>query len=52
MSAIQGFDVLHQLMRLRFSKNISDAEVELIMRTIAENVKTYEQVIEVGSTIS
>jgi len=47
-SAIRGFDVLHQLGRLRFGKNVPDAEMELIVRTIAENVKSYEQVIEVS----
>ncbi|KAJ7782517.1 docking domain of Afi1 for Arf3 in vesicle trafficking-domain-containing protein [Mycena maculata] len=46
MDAIQGFDVSHQLFRLRNAKSMSDAEVSTIMRTLAENVKTYDQVIE------
>lgn len=45
--AIQGFDLLHQLSRLRLVKNLSDTEAELIVRTISENVRSYEQVIEV-----
>ncbi len=46
-NAIQGFDVVHQLWRLRNTKSMSEAEVELIMRTMAENVQTYDQVVEV-----
>ncbi|PFH46608.1 hypothetical protein AMATHDRAFT_69501 [Amanita thiersii Skay4041] len=45
-SAIQGLDVLHQVLRLRNSKNISEAEVIAILRTFADNVKSYEQVVE------
>ncbi|KAG5723625.1 Protein mesA [Termitomyces sp. T112] len=45
-SAIRGFDVMHQLIRLRHGKALIDAEAALIMRTFADNVKTYEQVIE------
>ncbi|TFY76670.1 hypothetical protein EWM64_g7339, partial [Hericium alpestre] len=45
-NAIQGFDVVHQLWRLRNAKSMSEAEVELIMRTMAENVQTYDQVVE------
>ena len=47
--AIQGFDVLHQFYRLRHTKNIPNAEVELIMRALAENVQSYEQVVEVST---
>lgn len=47
MKAIQGFDVSHQLWRLRHGRNLPDAEVELIMRTIVESVESYEQVVEV-----
>ncbi|KAJ6594580.1 stabilization of polarity axis-domain-containing protein [Mycena capillaripes] len=46
MDAIQGFDVSHQLFRLRNAKAMSDGEVSTIMRTLAENVKTYDQVVE------
>ncbi|KAJ7502504.1 stabilization of polarity axis-domain-containing protein [Mycena galericulata] len=46
MDAIQGFDVSHQLFRLRNAKSMSEAEVSTIMRTLSENVKTYDQVIE------
>lgn len=46
-SAIKGFDVLHQLFRLRHAKNMSDLEATIIMRTLADNVKSYEQVVEV-----
>lgn len=46
-SAIQGFDVSHQLWRLRHVKQMQDVEVELIMRAMAESVQTYDQVVEV-----
>ena len=46
--AIRGFDVLHQLGRLRLSKNVPDVEMEAIARAIADNLKSYEQVIEVS----
>ncbi|KAF5380434.1 hypothetical protein D9615_004661 [Tricholomella constricta] len=45
-NAIKGFDVLHQLFRLRHAKTMSDSEVSAIMRTFADSVKTYEQVVE------
>ncbi|TFK44659.1 docking domain of Afi1 for Arf3 in vesicle trafficking-domain-containing protein [Crucibulum laeve] len=45
-SPIRGFDVLHQLFRLRYTKNMVDTEVLMIMRSLADNVKTYEQVVE------
>jgi len=48
-SSIKGVDVLHQVLRLKNTKTISDAEVYAIMRTIADNTKTYEQVIELLS---
>jgi hypothetical protein len=46
-SAIRGFDVLHQLIRLRHTKSMSDAEISTSMRTLADNTKSYEQVVEV-----
>lgn len=45
-AAIQGFDLSHQLLRLRLVKNLPDAEVELIVRSIADNLRTYEQIVE------
>ncbi|KAJ3571772.1 hypothetical protein NP233_g3548 [Leucocoprinus birnbaumii] len=50
-SAIKGFDVLHQLFRVRHGKNLADSEVLAIMRTLADNVRTYEQVVELLSYI-
>lgn len=47
--AIQGYDLLHQLWRMRNAKNMPDAEVDLILRTLVETVQTYEQVVEVIS---
>jgi len=47
--AIQGVDIYHQLSRLRHGKNLPDAEVELMMRTFAENLQSYDQVVEVGA---
>ncbi|KAH9935661.1 mesa protein [Fomitopsis serialis] len=43
---IQGFDIVHQLWRLRHARKMSDGEAELIMRTIAANVQTYDQVTQ------
>ena len=45
--AIQGFDLSHQLSRLRLARNLTDSETELIVRTVADNVRSYEQVVEV-----
>ncbi|KAG6831578.1 hypothetical protein H0H87_004797 [Tephrocybe sp. NHM501043] len=45
-SSIKGFDVLHQLIRLRRGKTLTDGEALLIMRTLADHVKSYEQVVE------
>ncbi|KAF9653529.1 spindle pole body interacting protein [Thelephora ganbajun] len=44
--AIQGVDIYHQLSRLRHGKNLPDGEVELMMRTFAENLQNYDQVVE------
>ncbi len=44
---IQGFDLAHQLSRLRYAKSISDGEAELIFRTLAECLHSYDQVTEV-----
>lgn len=46
-SPIQGIDVAHQLWKLRHAKHMSDSEMELIMRTLAENIHSYDQVTEV-----
>lgn len=45
---IQGFDMAHQLWRLRHARKISEGEAELIMRTIATNLQTYDQVTQVS----
>ncbi|KAF8893423.1 stabilization of polarity axis-domain-containing protein [Infundibulicybe gibba] len=44
-SNVKGFDVLHQLFRLRHAKHMSDGEATLIIKTFADNVKTYEQLL-------
>ncbi|KAF7376650.1 Protein mesA [Mycena sanguinolenta] len=46
VDAIQGIDVGHQLFRMRNARSMSDTEVTVIMRTLAENIKTYDQVVE------
>ncbi|EMD35474.1 hypothetical protein CERSUDRAFT_116221 [Gelatoporia subvermispora B] len=46
MNPIQGFDLPHQIWRLRNAKMMPDGEAELIMRKIAENVQTYDQITE------
>ncbi|KAL9711825.1 hypothetical protein Ac2012v2_004898 [Leucoagaricus gongylophorus] len=51
LSAIRGFDVLHQLFRIRNGKNLADSEVLAIMRAFADNVKNYEQVVELLSLV-
>ncbi|KDQ58432.1 hypothetical protein JAAARDRAFT_193004 [Jaapia argillacea MUCL 33604] len=48
---IQGFDLGHQIWRLRHTKGIPDHEVELIMRTLVENVQVYDQVVELLSCL-
>jgi hypothetical protein len=45
---IKGFDVLHQLYRLRYAKKMADTETITIMRVLAENTKSYEQCVEVN----
>ncbi|KZS96252.1 spindle pole body interacting protein [Sistotremastrum niveocremeum HHB9708] len=48
-NAIQGFDLAHQIGRLRNAKNMADGEMDLIVRTLVERVRSYEQVVEVLS---
>jgi len=50
-SAIKGFDVLHQLLRLRYAKNMLDAEALAITKSLAEGVKTYDQVVELLASL-
>ena len=45
---VRGMDLHHQIMRLRSSKKMSDAEVEAVMRGLRDGVKTDEQIIEVS----
>ncbi|EIN08406.1 mesa protein [Punctularia strigosozonata HHB-11173 SS5] len=45
-NALQRFDLTHQLWRLRHGRNMPDPEVELILRTIADNIRTYESAVE------
>jgi hypothetical protein len=47
-TSLEGFDVAHQLWRLRHARNMSDGEVELILRTIAGKMHSYTPVIEVS----
>jgi hypothetical protein len=48
-TSIKGFDVLHQLFRLRYSKNMVDSEALAIMSNLADGVKAYDQVVEVSA---
>ncbi|KJA19960.1 hypothetical protein HYPSUDRAFT_43867 [Hypholoma sublateritium FD-334 SS-4] len=50
-TAIKGFDVLHQLFRLRYTKNMHDSEALTIMRSLAEGVKGYDQVVELLASL-
>lgn len=52
VNAIRGFDIHHQLYRLRNVKYMQDAEVELIMRTLVNSVQTYDEVVELLSLTS
>lgn len=37
----------HQIARLRTGQNMGDAEAEAIFGSLAQNLETYEQVLEV-----
>jgi hypothetical protein len=50
-NSIKGFDVLHQLFRLRYTKNMLDSEALAIMRNLADGVKTYDQVVELLASL-
>ncbi|KAJ2918021.1 hypothetical protein MD484_g2386, partial [Candolleomyces efflorescens] len=50
-SSIKGFDVVHQLMRFRYAKTMSDSEALTIMRTMVENARSYEQVVELLASL-
>jgi hypothetical protein len=47
-SKLSAFDVRHQVMRLRMSRNLPMSEAELIFSVLAVNVTTGEQVVEVS----
>ena len=47
-NSIKGFDLVHQIFRLRYTKNLPDSEALAIMGTLANSVKTYDQIVEVG----
>lgn len=40
-------DVQHQIARLRYAKAVPDTEMDLIMHSLYEDVRTYEQIVEV-----
>ncbi|GAA6027633.1 hypothetical protein JCM8097_007956 [Rhodosporidiobolus ruineniae] len=44
-SPVQGFDLTHQLVRLRQSRQLSSVEAKLIFQTLAKNIRTDEQVV-------
>jgi len=50
-SAIKGFDLVHQIFRLRYTRKMLDAEALAIMRTLANGVKTYDQIVEVSGPL-
>ncbi|ORX40101.1 docking domain of Afi1 for Arf3 in vesicle trafficking-domain-containing protein [Kockovaella imperatae] len=41
-----GFDVQHQIARLRLIKNMTDGEAEAIFSCLAAGIRSYEQVVE------
>ncbi|KAG8846289.1 hypothetical protein FRB96_002041 [Tulasnella sp. 330] len=46
---IKKMDIKHQISRLRYAKAVSDSEMDLIMHTMSEDVRTYEQIVELLS---
>jgi hypothetical protein len=46
-STIHGIDICHQIARLRVGRSLPDVEVHMIMQLLAQNVRSYEQVVEV-----
>ncbi|KAG8982436.1 hypothetical protein FRB90_006792 [Tulasnella sp. 427] len=46
---VKGFDMQHQIGRLRYGKNMLDGEVELIVRSLHACVRTYDQIVELLS---
>ncbi|GAA5997729.1 AFI1/MesA family protein [Rhodotorula paludigena] len=44
-SPVRGFDLTHQIMRLRLSRQLPPAETRLIFQTLAQSVRTDEQVV-------
>ncbi|KAK4689547.1 hypothetical protein P7C73_g555, partial [Tremellales sp. Uapishka_1] len=49
--AIKDFDVRHQIARLRKAKKMPDSEAEAMFVALADGVQTYDQVIEVSSSV-
>jgi len=49
--SIIGFDLHHQLARLRKGKKLQSSECELIFTTVAKSIKTTEQIIEVSTVL-
>jgi len=46
---IKKMDVQHQISRLRYAKTLPDSEMDLIMHTMYEDVRTYQQIVELLS---
>ncbi|GAA5868799.1 hypothetical protein JCM1840_005123 [Sporobolomyces johnsonii] len=44
-SPLQGFDLGHQLARLRQGRQLPSGEVELILRTLAQNARSDDQIV-------
>ncbi|GAA5958013.1 hypothetical protein JCM21900_004745 [Sporobolomyces salmonicolor] len=44
-SPLQGFDLAHQLARLRQGRQLPSGEVELILRTLAQNARSDDQIV-------
>lgn len=49
--AVSGFDVQHQISRLRLGKNMSDGEAEMIFSSLA-TLRSYDQIVEVSSAVA
>lgn len=47
-SPVQGFDLAHQIARLRHGRKLSDSECLLIVKSLSEQAQTDEQIISVS----
>jgi hypothetical protein len=49
---VKGFDLHHQISRLRLGKKMSNDEVEAVLRTLRDTIRSDEQIIQVRTNRS